>query len=546
LASHTHTIAQITGLQTALDNKEPVFTKNTAFNKNFGTTAGTVAQGNDSRIINGQTAYGWGNHSGLYLPLSGGTIDNSASINKTSTGFAQTPMLHFSNMRAQTAGVPIIRMTNSEQDKGFGILNNGELGFGNWSQVSSMSSSWNTVYHAGNLTSLSQLTDNIGVATHIANTSNPHNVTKAQVGLGNVDNTADSAKNVLSATKLTTARTINGTSFNGSANITTANWGTARNIGIVNSDGTGTAVTTSVNGSANVNLKLPATIKASLTGNASTATKLQTARTIAGVSFDGSANIDIPFANLTSKPTTLAGYGITDGALKSLTLTAGNGLTGGGTLEADRTLALGTPSTLTTASTNAVTSTSHTHAITTTTVGAANTIVATDASGGVRGNIIRIGANWTLELSGTELLFKYNGEVKQRMFQDGSFVATGGVAAFSQGVEADTLDLLRLKLNQGGGDSKYLSSTATQIYFDIGGATPLSMTKTEVRRGNTDNNVNLGTSAYPWANIYGVNLIASTNISTPKITLGNGWTIEQTASSLTIRRNGIVKGTFNA
>ena len=36
---------------------EPVFAKNTAFNKAFGTTAGTVAQGNDSRILNGQTAY---------------------------------------------------------------------------------------------------------------------------------------------------------------------------------------------------------------------------------------------------------------------------------------------------------------------------------------------------------------------------------------------------------------------------------------------------------------------------------------------------------
>ena len=40
---------------------EPKFTKNTAFNKNFGTTAGTVAQGNDSRINNGQTAFSWGN-----------------------------------------------------------------------------------------------------------------------------------------------------------------------------------------------------------------------------------------------------------------------------------------------------------------------------------------------------------------------------------------------------------------------------------------------------------------------------------------------------
>lgn len=78
--------------------------------------------------------------------------------------------------------------------------------------------------------------------------------------------------NADTATKLKTARTINGTSFDGSGNITTANWGTARNIGIVNSDGTGTAVTVSVNGSGNINLKLPATIKAALTGNAATAT----------------------------------------------------------------------------------------------------------------------------------------------------------------------------------------------------------------------------------------------------------------------------------
>lgn len=54
-----------------------------------------------------------------------------------------------------------------------------------------------------------------------------------------------------------------------------------------------------------------------LSGNAATATKLATARTINGVSFDGTANIDIAFANLTSKPTTLSGYGITDAAPSS-------------------------------------------------------------------------------------------------------------------------------------------------------------------------------------------------------------------------------------
>ena len=118
--------------------------------------------------------------------------------------------------------------------------------------------------------------------------------------------TADTATK---ANQLTTARTINGTSFNGTANITTANWGTSRSIGIVNSDGTGTAVTTSVNGSGNVNLKLPATIKASLTGNASTASTLATARTIglSGVtataqSFNGSKNITIP---ITAVPASL-------------------------------------------------------------------------------------------------------------------------------------------------------------------------------------------------------------------------------------------------
>ena len=40
----------------------------------------------------------------------------------------------------------------------------------------------------------------------------------------------------------------------------------------------------------------------SVSGNAGTATKLATARTIAGVSFDGSANISIPYSGLTGAP----------------------------------------------------------------------------------------------------------------------------------------------------------------------------------------------------------------------------------------------------
>lgn len=44
------------------------------------------------------------------------------------------------------------------------------------------------------------------VDAHANNKNNPHGVTKAQVGLGNVDNTSDSAKSVASAAKLTTSR----------------------------------------------------------------------------------------------------------------------------------------------------------------------------------------------------------------------------------------------------------------------------------------------------------------------------------------------------
>ena len=97
--------------------------------------------------------------------------------------------------------------------------------------------------------------------------------------------------NAASATKLATARTINGTAFNGTANITTAKWGTARNIYIRDASQAHTGAAVSVDGSATEYLLLPSTITATLVGNASTATKLQTARTLWGRSFDGSANV---------------------------------------------------------------------------------------------------------------------------------------------------------------------------------------------------------------------------------------------------------------
>ena len=55
--------------------------------------------------------------------------------------------------------------------------------------------------------------------TGTVSNTNPHGLSKDDIGLGNVDNTADANKNVLSATKLTTPATIDGVSFDGSAGI---------------------------------------------------------------------------------------------------------------------------------------------------------------------------------------------------------------------------------------------------------------------------------------------------------------------------------------
>ena len=55
--------------------------------------------------------------------------------------------------------------------------------------------------NASATTALNAKADNTTVNNHIANTGNPHSVTKAQVGLGNVDNTSDLNKPISTATQ---------------------------------------------------------------------------------------------------------------------------------------------------------------------------------------------------------------------------------------------------------------------------------------------------------------------------------------------------------
>ena len=73
---------------------------------NFGSSAGTIAQGNDSRINNGQTAYSWGNPSGVYLPLSGGTLTGALTINTNTSGLFlnRAATSNYTGLSLNTAG----------------------------------------------------------------------------------------------------------------------------------------------------------------------------------------------------------------------------------------------------------------------------------------------------------------------------------------------------------------------------------------------------------------------------------------------------------
>lgn len=121
-----------------------------------------------------------------------------------------------------------MRITRQDLDGVKPLLQTGELGYDNYPAGNDVGRVWVGTGVAN--IALAKKTEVMVVDgkadAHIARVDNPHEVTKAQVGLGLADNTADVDKNVLSATKLTTPRniTISGevagsVSFDGSTNV---------------------------------------------------------------------------------------------------------------------------------------------------------------------------------------------------------------------------------------------------------------------------------------------------------------------------------------
>ncbi len=533
IASHTHTFASLTSKPTTLAG--------------YGIT--------DAANIN---------HTHAYLPLTGGTLSGALNFanntwnvvgDDTALGDCNIGgMIGIKGLNREYAGIAFF--TPSNTPIGQLKVESNVLKFND-----------NVIYHAGNFTNLNQLTTrNFSDLQNKPTTLAGYGITDA----ANINHTHGLTRYSLAAPAfidgLTTSNfrtTLFGSSTSG-YNISTARWdnlplalsGLIRDSTMIAWSGADThgflalswcTPSALIGGGNGDNIVWSATLLNSLnynnyaptktgvgasgtwnigiTGNASTATKLQTARTIAGVSFDGTANIDIPFANLSSKPTTLSGYGISvsdvltqlktiDGAGSGLDADLLDGLNGnnflktGFTINGDidayypegtqtfdpipagnppiqnpniRTLNLGDdfarrtqlafPYNLNLAFLRYRIETGWSNwrefAFTDSNVASATKLQTArtlwgqsfDGTGNVSGNLTSVGsitmngsisgattisastsvttpkiifaaAGWSVEQTGTEIQFKYNGVIKQRLLSDGSIVAVGEVTAY--------------------------------------------------------------------------------------------------------------------
>ena len=160
----------------------------------------------------------------------------------------------------------------------------------------------NTTYRWGG-TAYVKITS--GEVSSVAGKTGVVTLTKSDVGLSNVDNTSDASKSVASASKLTTVRTINGIAFDGTSNITIAD-STKAPISSPTLTGTPTAPTAAVttNTTQIATTAFVQAVNVADTGSSATTLKLKTARTIGGVSFDGTTDINLPGVNIVGNQST--------------------------------------------------------------------------------------------------------------------------------------------------------------------------------------------------------------------------------------------------
>ena len=198
-------------------------------------TARTITIGNTGKSVNGGSNVTWtlseigaaaASHSHSYLPLSGGTITGALTSSVTTgTHLAGNKGTAIINSTAIGSSYNMLAKMNST---------NGVWTMGSWGTSFCVFYTANSIINAGTNSYTKRLT----LLDESGNSSFPGTVSASSFS-------GSLSGNASTATTLQTARTINGTSFNGSGNITTANWGTARTITVG-------STAKSVNGSANI------------------------------------------------------------------------------------------------------------------------------------------------------------------------------------------------------------------------------------------------------------------------------------------------------
>jgi hypothetical protein len=311
-ASCTGNAATATILQTARNINGTSFNGSAAITTATWGTARTLTIGATGKSVDGSAGVSWSLAEIGALPLSGGQItgnttfsaDNHLTFGPNSSWGSSIRIggNGYTATGTETASVvttdgnlhlDAAKSTNGIYLNWYGGTSGVFFGNGSSGQVAFVSNTGNASFSG--VVDATQFRDASNTAYYVdpASTSNLLGLTVTNTITGSITGNAGGSSasctgNAATATILQTARNINGTSFNGSAAITTATWGTARTLTI---GSTGK----SVDGSANVSWSLAelgaaATNQTMFIGTTSVAINRSSAsQTLTGVSIDGNS-----------------------------------------------------------------------------------------------------------------------------------------------------------------------------------------------------------------------------------------------------------------